>query len=269
MRRLRKYGTVWLLTVQDAMTYRLNFVISWLINLYTLLIPLAMWAMIFRETPDIAGYNAHSMTLYLVVIALLKYVVLADGIHYTIAGDIESGKLNQYLNKPVHYFAYMFFVNAGRRSIQFALLFIPLVVLLPGLTAAGLLAPDALPQQPGWAVASALLGLAISFLIFYCLGLVAFWFVRYHVLFIFFSNVYWFLSGMWFPPDVFASLEWLFRLVPFPYQVYFTAKICTNGLTERQIVEGIGCQLLWIGILSAVSYWIWRKGVKSYQAVGG
>ncbi|MEK3788558.1 ABC transporter permease [Paenibacillus sp. FSL K6-1230] len=264
-----KYVTVSRLAIQESMMYRLDFIVSGVMNLYTLVIPLAMWVTILAGGSEIGGYSLRAMVTYLIFVAVLRNIVLAEGFHYQLADDIENGRLHQHLHKPLHYFVYMLHMHAGRRAVHLLFLALPAAAAMVGLIYADYITAEGLARHAIYVVLSMVLGTGISFLIFFCMGLLSFWVRGYHVIFIFFGNMFWFLSGMWFPPDVFASLSWLLQLLPFPYQVSFTANILSERLTTEAILEGLMYQAGWIVLLGSAAWAMWRLGLRSYQAEGG
>lgn len=268
MTGLRKYGTSFLLVFQDQMQYRMNLFITWLLSLYTLIVPFALWSAIFKNGTEISGYDFKAMITYTIVNMILSKLILANGMENTIAESIRSGKLSSILNKPIDYKLYLFMTTYGKKVFDFMLLLLPYAALMfvfflkdwfNWITGANLLL----------FFMSIVLGMLLSFLIYFMLGLVAFWMVECSALYITLGTIFYFLAGGLFPLDLFTGLKQWFALFPFQYQLFFPIKVFLGTLNMKEIWSSLGMQALWIFILFGITAAVWRAGLRKYTSVGG
>ena len=123
-----------------------------------------------------------------------------------------------------------------------------------------------------WLTAGLALTLAalLQFFLAYAIAMIAFWLLEIStVVFIVFSFEY-FLSGHLFPLDLLP--EWFRRVqmwLPFTYELYFPVAVFQGKIVGRQVVDGLLIQCGWVLAAWALGRWMWNKGLRRYQAVGG
>jgi ABC-2 type transport system permease protein len=110
----------------------------------------------------------------------------------------------------------------------------------------------------------------IRSLILYVLGMVTFWTTRVNAIYEAYFIAELLLSGRLVPmellPDWAQRLAWLF---PFQWTFGFPIMALTGPITNRELVVGLGMQLLWIAIGALLVRIVWRRAVRQYSAVGG
>ena len=71
---------------------------------------------------------------------------------------------------------------------------------------------------------------------------------------------------MWFMPQ---ALKKIIALTPFE-SIYFTpVQIYLGELSGMEVLNKMGIQLIWIGILGCIAAFFWKKGVKKLVVQGG
>ena len=122
----------------------------------------------------------------------------------------------------------------------------------------------------GWAALSLTLAAALQFFIAYAVAMLAFWILEIStVVFILFSFEY-FLSGQMFPLDI--APAWLQRLLewmPFTYELFFPVAVFQEKVQGYALAKGMCIQTGWVMLSFAVARWMWHRGLRRYQAVGG
>lgn len=267
--RERKYVTVFKTVFQDNLQYRFNVISGWLLGLYSLIAPLALWSAIFQGRSEVTGYDFRAMATYMLAITMLDKVLLADGVNYTVSNDIREGRINAFLFKPIDYRFYMFASSLGSRLFNFLIIMIPFSVIAVILTFLGYFTPSALYPNLFFFLITAALAVVLSYLIYFCLGIIAFWMIECNALYITVGTALFFLAGGWFPLDIFTHLQGLFMMLPFQYQLYFPIRVYLGGQSVSTTLLGIGIQCGWIVVMFIFTNWLWKKGLKKYSAVGG
>jgi ABC-2 type transport system permease protein len=110
---------------------------------------------------------------------------------------------------------------------------------------------------------------AIQFLIAYSLAMLAFWILEIStVVFILYSFEY-FLSGKLFPldtvPGIFGTV---LRLLPFPYELYFTVAVPMEKIEAWRLWSGLTIQVIWVLLCFLMARGLWNAGIRRYEAVG-
>jgi ABC-2 type transport system permease protein len=114
-----------------------------------------------------------------------------------------------------------------------------------------------------------LLAFAIRFLFAYCTGLLAFWFDQATAIDEFYYIIAAFLTGSFaplsfYPPLVRTIIEW----TPFPYLVYYPARVLTGAESGTAILRILAAQICWLVVLLFARTLLWKHGLRRYGAVG-
>lgn len=253
------------IVLQDSLQYRFDFFAGWLVNLWTLVAPLALWAAVYRESPPDLAYSFDVMAAYLLLVHLLYRVFLANDLQFEVGRDIRQGRLNQFLSRPLSYPGFCIASLLAKRSISLLALILPLSGLVAALRTFGLGA--------GWQniilfLPAALMGAVLSFILYFLIGLTAFWLLESQALFVTMGTILFFLAGGLFPLNVVAGGQYL-MLLPFSWQLMFPVRVLLGLVQSQDILRGFCFQAAWILISGGITYRVWRAGIKRYEAVGG
>ena len=100
--------------------------------------------------------------------------------------------------------------------------------------------------------------------------MLCFWTTRGAAIFDLYMTSELLLSGRLVPLPLMP--EWVQNVslfLPFQWAFYFPIESLVGDLTTRELVGGLGAQLLWILIGFAIFRFAWKHAVKRYTAVGG
>jgi len=265
---LTKYRHVFLVGVQSNLVYRWNFLIRGFFSLVRLAVIFILWGAIYAGTPEIGGYNVGQTLTYFVALIVLQFMIGAFNEDYQIGEEIRNGLINQFLLKPVNYYAYRFSVFVAARIVSGLLILVPLLVVFPLLRAHLTLPGDA--WRYVLAVPALTLAALIQFTIAYCFGLLAFWFLEIQGFVILSYAAETMLSGQIFPLDLLPpALFKAAQFLPFYYMMYFPAGILTGRIGHAAAANGFIIQTAWVVLLMAAANVIWRRGLRKHTAVGG
>jgi len=186
-----------------------------------------------RRQPRHRGFSFAQTFTYFVALIVVQFMIGAFNEDYQISEEIRNGLINQFLLKPVNYFAYRFSIYLSARFVTGLLILLPLVVTYP------LLREHLAVPHDWWRLGLGLPALAMSALIqfgiAYCFGLMSFWFLEIQGIVILSMALESVLGGQIFPLDLLP--EWLFRLsqyLPYYYQMYFRSRSSPAGSTTRR-----------------------------------
>jgi ABC-2 type transport system permease protein len=263
-----KYGQAFVVGLQSNLVYRWNFGIRSLFWFCHLIVVFILWGAAYAGNPSIGGYSFAQTLTYFVVIFVLQFFIGAFNEDYQISEDIRNGLINQFLLKPINYFAYRLSVFAAARVVSGAFGLLALLVALPFFR--GYLD---FPHE-GWRIALGVPAMAltaiIQFSIAYCFGLLAFWFLDIQGFVILSMAVETLLGGQIVPLDLLPqSVFNVVRFLPFFYQAYFPAAILTGRKGFDFAVQGLAIQAFWAFILVCLAEAVWLRGLKHHTAAGG
>jgi len=101
------------------------------------------------------------------------------------------------------------------------------------------------------------------------LGMVTFWTTRVSALFELVVGIELLLSGRLVPlPLMPAWAEDVANVLPFKWSFYFPIQTLVGDLSNTELLEGLGIQLLWIVVLTGLFLVVWRFAIRRYSAVG-
>jgi ABC-2 type transport system permease protein len=266
---LHKYGHAFLVGLQSNLVYRWNFAIRGFFSLFHLAVVFILWGAAYAATPDIGGFALGPTITYFVLLIVLQFFIGAFSEDYQISEEIRNGLINQFLLKPINYFAYRFSIYAAARLVSGSLVLIPLLVAIPFLHTYLTFPHEAWRLALG--VPAVALAALIQFSIAYCFGLLTFWFLEIQGFVILSMAIESFLGGQIFPLDLLpAGVLRVAEYLPFYYQMYFPAAIFTGRIDDPiLIVRGLGIALGWVVILLAGTQLLWARGLRRHTAVGG
>ncbi|HWA85269.1 MAG TPA: ABC-2 family transporter protein [Opitutus sp.] len=266
---IEKYRHSFLIGLQSNLVYRWNFAIRGFFSLFHLAVVFILWGAAYASAKDIGGFSLRQTLTYFVTLLVLQFFVSAFNEDYQISEEIRNGLINQFLLKPINYFAYRFSIFLSARLVSGALVFVPLLIAMP------VLHSTLTYPVEGWRLALGLPALAMSaliqFSIAYCFGLLTFWLLEIQGFVILSMAVEAVLGGQVFPLDllpggVFRAAQFL----PFYYQMYFPAAIFTGRLRDPAIAaQNLGIEFCWVLVLLALAHFLWTRGLRRHTAVGG
>lgn len=263
-----KYRHVFGMGVQGALVYRWNFLIRAFFSVIQLIVVVILWIAAYRGQETIGGFPLDQTITYFLVILVANYLIAAFNEDYQISEDIRNGTINQFITKPVDYFAYRLTLFFAGRAISGVLVILPILLILP-FVHEYLVFPG---ESWRWAAAvpALLMSAIIQFSIAYCFGLLAFWFLDIMGWVILSMAIEALLSGQIFPLDLLpAGLFKLAMYLPFTYQMYFPVALISGRIGQEQVAEGLVIQFIWMVAFILMARVLWNVGLKKHTAVGG
>jgi ABC-2 type transport system permease protein len=266
---LNKYRHAFLIGLQSNLVYRWNFAVRGFFSFFHLAAVVILWTAAFAGAGTIGGFALNQTLTYFVTLLVLQFFISAFNEDYQISEEIRNGLINQFLLKPINYFAYRFSIFTAARLVSGALIFVPLLVALP------LLHNQLTFPHELWRITLGVPAMALSaiiqFSIAYCFGLLTFWFLEIQGFVILSMAIESVLGGQMFPLDLLPA--WAYRIakfLPFYYQMYFPGAIFTGRINDQAAVwQGLGIQLGWVVVLLGIGHFLWVRGLRRHTAVGG
>lgn len=266
---LAKYRAAFLVGLQSNLVYRWNFAVRGLFSLFHLVVVFTLWGAAFSGQESIGGFDVRQTMTYFVVLLPLSFLIGAWSEDYQISEEIRNGLINQFLLKPVNYYAYRFSVFVAARVVSGTLAAIPLLLVLPFL-GEHLAVPADWAQRLAVGLPALLLSAIIQFTIAYCFGLLTFWFLEIQSFVILSMAIEVLLGGQMFPLDLMPA--WLYQIsqyLPYYYMMYFPAAILTGRLDLAAVGGGLAIQAVWAVLLLLIAHLLWTRGLRRHTAVGG
>ena len=267
---MRKYLYSLGLGLKESMAYRADFWLGLSSAVFPIVIQIFMWQALYGGADGGTLFNrSHAQMMAYSVSASIFWRLLRTGFEYEINQDIKNGGLGKYVIRPIEYLPYRLSCFLGQK---FSTLLSGLALMALALTGVGLYfntAPVSL--QGALLFIPVLIGaLVLNFLIFFCVGMWAFWLSEIGFMFEAVRIVIVVLSGGIFPLDIFGSAVCgVLKLLPFNYAVGFPVDVLTGALTGTAVLTGAVSQIVWIGLMLLFSRFLWNLGSRKYLAAGG
>jgi len=266
---LNKYRAAFSVGLQSNLVYRVNFGIRGFFSFFHLIVVFILWSAAYGPQPLINGFTFAQTFTYFVALIIVQFMIGAFNEDYQISEEIRNGLINQFLLKPVNYFAYRFSIYLSARLVTGLLILIPLLVLFP------LLKEHLTVPGESWRYAAALPALIMSALIqfgiAYCFGMLSFWFLEIQGLVILSMALESVLGGQIFPLDLLPP--WLYTAsagLPYFYQMYFPVALITGRIDDPSLVlPMLQIQFFWAAVILITGQILWRRGLRLHTAVGG
>jgi ABC-2 type transport system permease protein len=264
---MRKYWVAYQVALQETLQRRSSLLMDRLGGFAILISLFSFWNALMGDKTEFLGYTRPEMLSYVLLINLLRSFVFT-GRGWQLVGEISHGKISSYLVRPLSYHGYALSLDLAQKTVHVvsAVLEVSLLALVIG---GGLY----LPRSPGtWALfmISALISSLVFFFMEFIVSSLAFWTSESGGPLFCFELFLQFAAGAFFPLDVLPEgLRKSLELTPFPYMVYFPARVFLEKVPHAEAVRLIGIQSLWLLLFLGLSAWVWKKGVASYSAEGG
>jgi len=205
------------------------------------------------------------MTTYYIIVFFISLFAEIN-FHYEMSSMVYQGTLSQWLMRPLSFFE----TAASFILAKILLLFIPgFIVLMIGVW----LAPPFPSTSPFLSLLSGIavfpLAIAIFGLLSAIIGMLSFWVMRTESIFALIMLTLEFFGGRLLPLSLLPGwLQSLSSLLPLRFAISLPteAVISPGQFPLAPIFIG---QIIWCVILSCIAYFLWKKGLQQYDAVGG
>lgn len=265
---MNKYLTIFKISFAQEFAYKINFIMWRVRNVLQVFLIFFLWDTVFTDSSrQVFGYDRAKILTYIFGLLLVKAFVLSSR-SIDIPGEISSGKLANYLIKPISYFKYWLVRDFSSKSlnlifagVEFGLLYL-------------LLKPPIFFQRDILLFFLFLLSLGLAIILYFLLlllfGMLAIWYPEqgWGPIFLLIILVD-FLAGGIFPIDIFpAGISNILYLTPFPYLLFVPIQIYLGKFSSVFIFKSILMALFWIGVIWVVVKRTWNLGLKLYRSEG-
>lgn len=251
---------------QEALEYRMEFVLSLIGWFVRLLISLFIWNAVFQHQQKIGNYDLQAIMVYFFLMQIVIALVYSR-IGFQVGQDIHTGDFSQYLTKPVSYSLYQIMYEMSKnlfKSLIGALLFLTLLAI----AFPSFITSFPLIRLPVIAL-TLLLAYLMSAFLSLCIGYSGFWLTDSNRLMYVYFAITTAISGITAPLDLFPpTMAQIMHYLPFTYIFYYPTKVMQGGLSNEQVIFVLGVQIFFTLLLAAFSYFLYRRGIKKYEAVG-
>ncbi len=263
-RTLRALPTLLRIGVAETVAYRAEFLV-WILTTTLPLVMLGLWTSVADEAP-FRGYTGADFVAYYLATLIVRNLT-GSWVAWQISEEIRLGAMSMRLLRPIHPF--LAFGASHLAAIPFrSLVALPIAVILLVSSGASTLTHD--PVQLALIVPSIVLAWLITFSLMFAIGSLAFFITKSMALLNIYFGLFSLLSGYLLPLPLMPS--WIAAIAkwsPFRFMLSAPVELMTRSLDGAGIAELLVAQLAWCIASLALALWVWRKGVRRFEAVGG
>lgn len=260
-RSFKAYPT--LLRAYWALEYRIQIVMWTLAGTYPLVM-MAVWLNLAKGG-DINGFGPNQFIGYYLAVVWIRritYVWIIDDIE----DRIRTGELSSYLLRPLDMLHFDMAQTIAARFFNLLLVGAVIAVVL-------LFIPGQQWVLTPWTVLAFCIAIPVGFLfeffLQYTIATMAFWTTQARRIFDIFFFMKSLLGGFvvplaLLPPAVQTLAKWL----PFQSSIALPAEILIGTATPERVFNGLAISMFWLIGLVILSRFVWRRGLRSFSAVG-
>lgn len=268
MLSLRKYATSIALDWQAVFAYRASAVIWMLVDAVPSFTMILIWLAVYRGRDAIGGFSLTEMVTYYLCATILS-VVLTPHPEYGVRDEVRLGKLSQALLKPISRFWQILLGETAWQGMK-ALMSAPVFLIGIWLVRAHVEWPDL--SHGRWPALLAAVACAYALAIFMkmALALLSFWVIDLHGVVIAYETTAMVFQGELVPLSLLPDwVQAVGRFLPFRFVIAEPIAILQGRLDAPQAWLDAGSAALWALALLGIAWALWRRGLRTYGAVGG
>ncbi|KKQ92017.1 MAG: hypothetical protein UT58_C0002G0017 [Microgenomates group bacterium GW2011_GWC1_39_7b] len=266
---MNKYFQIFKISFQEEFTYKINFVMWRVRNVFQIIVTYYLWDTIFSAPGrEVFGYDRAKIMTYIFTLIIVRSIVLSARA-VDVSSDVAEGNLSNYLIRPMSYFKYWFTRDIASKVLnlffaagEFAILFV-------------ILKPPFFFQTNIYVFLSFLMAIVLAILIYFSLlfiiSAVPFWApeLGWGSQFLVIIVMLEFLSGAVFPIDILPGVyQKIVMSLPFPYMIFFPVQVYLGKITGMSLIQGFVISIAWAVALYLAMRYVWSRGLKEYQAFG-
>ena len=262
------YLTLFRLSLQEAIQYRVESAIYFLYDVLPPIMMAFVWLSAYEGQADVAGFSLSQMLVYTVGVMVLRTMLTAH-IEWAIDHEVRQGVLSTYLVKPFSVWGQWFVGELAWKVVRGMLI-------APVLTGCLLwLGPElALPPLDAGRLlllaASLILGYLVCWTLKLCIGMLTFWSTDINGIQTLYEVVNSVFGGVLVPLALLPTALYSIALVLPLRAIYDVPLGILLGWLEGPLLWwSLLSQVGWLIVLALLARFLWRRGLRRYEAVGG
>ncbi|MFT3922774.1 MAG: ABC-2 family transporter protein [Myxococcales bacterium] len=260
----RAFPTMLKVGFADAVAYRAEFLV-WVLAYTMPIIMLSLWTAVAREAPvgrfDEQGFRAYFMATLVIRLLSGSWVV------WEMNMEVRQGTLQKRLLRPVHPLLSYLAENLAAMPMRL-IVATPIAVLCVLWLGLGSFSHD--PWQLLLVPVAVLGAFLLSFSAMAAIGTLSLFWESSIAVFDLWLGLYTVFSGYVMPLEFFPpGIAELVRGLPFRSMLAFPVEALLGLMTLRACLFDLLLQWFWIACFSALSYFLWKRGMRSFAAYGG
>ncbi|EKE19343.1 MAG: hypothetical protein ACD_9C00047G0007 [uncultured bacterium] len=260
-----KYFTVAINSIKKNLVYRMNNFITAISVFLSFIMLFYFWNSIYMQGNKIGSYSLNEMISYYVFMTIFQLLVIGDNTAWSIGEEIRNGQITNSILKPINYLRYKLSQSFGNLAYRIVI-FLPVSLIAIFALKSYLTHAQNFETYVFFSLLS-LVSYILFFLLYFVVGVIAFWTVES-------NNLFWtcwviinFMQGGLIPLDLLP--KWFLMLseyLPFKYLFFVPIGLITGRLQFDYTM--ILIPLLWCVGIYLFAQFLYLKGMKKYEGFG-
>lgn len=263
-RTVRAIPTLLRVGVAETVAYRAEFLV-WILTTTLPLVMLALWTSVAEEAPFRNYTSADFVAYYLA--GLIVRNLTGSWVAWQISEEIRMGMMSMRLLRPIHPF--ITYSMSHLAAVPFrTIVALPIAAALLLSSGSSALATE--PLQLVLVIPSLAMAWLITFAFLFGLGTLGFLFTKTMALLNLYFGFFSLLSGYLMPiPLLPSGIRQIAEYSPFRFMFSVPVELMTRSIDRAELAWLLAGQVAWSVITLATALWVWRRGIRRYEAVGG
>lgn len=263
---MNSLSAIFKISWEQGFVYRLNFLLWRVRTILQFLLVYFIWWTVFQSTSQVFGYSESSILTYIVILVFIRTIVFSSRTA-DVMNKINDGSIASFLLKPIGILKFYFAQDLADKLLNILFMIFEISAIL------FLIKPRIIIQTDLVFFLLFMLSLFLALMLWFCINMIislmAFWVENswgpLFLLMIFLEG----MGGGIFPIDILPKGIFDFlMLTPFPYLIYFPAKLYLGGFNSSQLTIYFLIFIFWVTIGFILTNWVLKLGLKHYTSVG-
>jgi len=263
---MRKYWHFFKIGFQVSIAYPASIFFRVLRHATLVTLFVVLWAALLQSKSEIGGFNLASIVTYYMLVEIID-IIYTQTPARILSRDVQTGDLNNFLTKPLNYWKYLLSYTTGQQLASSSLSILTVVavfVLFPNFVTF----PKELLYLLGFFVFLTCAFL-ISHQILFTIGTLSFYVSEIAHIRQGTNQLMGLLGGRWIPLSFFPPVIANFLgLLPFSFLFNFPIKVFQYQVSIPQMTTAILVETTWLGIFLFIGNFLWKRGIRKYEAYG-
>ncbi|HBI34463.1 MAG TPA: hypothetical protein DEA43_01050 [Candidatus Moranbacteria bacterium] len=260
-----KYLAVAANSIKKNLAYRMNNFITMVSVFISFIVLFYFWNSIYRQGNQIGTYSLEEMISYYVFVTIFHLLVIGDNTAWSVGDEINNGQITSSVLRPINYLKYKFSQHMGNLAYRL-MIFLPIILVVLFVLRNYITHAQNYTTYAIFALC-AMLSYGLYFLVYFIVGIVAFWTAEAKGFFYTCWVVINFMQGGLIPLDLLP--KW-FSLIsdslPFKYLFFVPVSLASGRVNfdYKMIVVPV----LWCIGMYFLAQLLYKKGLKKYEGYG-
>lgn len=263
---MKKYKRLFLNFMQATLAFKANFFAEIVMRSLGFFIMIYLWKAVYVQSGDIAGFTFKELLTYFLLVELFRQF-LSVSTFDEIKDGVMQGKIANYLLLPFNSL-YMYFArNISQNLVSMFFFVIPVALLIAGTNY--FIGPASLIYLL-LAFLMVIIAFLTSMFLYTLLGSIAFWTVETGNIIWAFNFIVSFFAGKMIPVQFLPEIiQRAVEYTPFVALFNLPASIYLGKFSYEELLIHFLVQIGWMVGLYFVLVFVWNKGLKRLELVGG